>query len=221
MGVVFVHFVPTVTFHAGALFTKPNTPESVKAAVNAGAKIIELDVSFAYDGTPVMIHSENPLDGEGVPLKEAFELVRAHSEISLNLDLKSLKNLKALTELINEYELSGRAFFTGVVKEWAESVKGFGVPYYLNYSIAESERTDASLAKNAAMLCKGVGAVGINADFKEASKLFCDVIHENGLLVSLWTADTQDDMQKALSCGADNITTNRPDMLNGILKNER
>lgn len=216
-----MHSVPTVTFHAGALFTKPNTPESVKTAVDAGAKIIELDVSFSCDGTPVMIHSENPLDGEGIPLKEAFELVKTHSEISLNLDLKSLKNLKALAELIDEYGLSGRVFFTGIVKEWVESVSGLGIPYYLNYSITSGERTDASLAKNVAELCRRLGAVGVNADFKEASRLFCDVIHENGLSVSLWTVDIKSDMIQVLSYGADNITTNRPDMLNGILKNGR
>lgn len=204
---------PTLTFHAGALSTKPNTVESVEKAINANAEIIELDVSFDDNRTPVMIHKANPHIGEGVYIYKAFELLKDCENIRLNLDLKSLKGLDELEAVLKKYGLLKRTFYTGVIADWVNTVKeNSSVPYWLNHEITESERTEESAAQSAARLCKDLGALGVNCDFMGASKLFCDVMHENGVKVSLWTPDTKEDILTAMDFGADNITTKRPDI---------
>lgn len=210
-------FTNTVTFHAGALFTEPNTEDFIKTALKASAEIIEIDVSFAPDGLPVMIHKEEPQPGEGVPLSKAFELAKEHTAVLFNLDIKSLKNLEGLRELVEAFGLKERAFLTGVTKEWVPAVKNTGLSYYLNYSVSEEERNNANEARKAALLCKSLGAVGINADYRQVSGIFCTAVREEGLSVSLWTVDDPCDMKKALILG-DNITTNRPDELYKIIK---
>ena len=64
---------------------------------------------------------------------------------------------------------------------------------------------------------KNAGAIGINFNYKSASKELVDVFHENGLLVSIWTVDNEDNMYKILSFGPDNITTRNPNKLSKII----
>jgi glycerophosphoryl diester phosphodiesterase len=64
---------------------------------------------------------------------------------------------------------------------------------------------------------KNAGAMGINFKYTSASKELVDVFHENGLLVSIWTVDDENNMYKILSFGPDNITTRNPDKLAKII----
>ena len=57
----------------------------------------------------------------------------------------------------------------------------------------------------------------INFNYKNASKELVDIFHENDLLVSIWTVDSEYNMYKILSFGPDNITTRHPDKLSAIV----
>ncbi len=209
----------TVTFHTGALHTKDNSVESVKTAVESGAQITEIDVSFRPDLTPVMIHKENPSQDEGEFIYKALEIVKTSPDCKINLDLKSTANLKGLEELIKEYGLYERVFYTGVFDTWTEKVKADStIPYYLNHKISLKEGLDAKAAQKVADKAKALGAIGVNSNYITATKLFCDVMHRNGLLVSLWTVNIECDMKKVLSFNVDNITTERPSALYDIMK---
>lgn len=209
----------TVTYHAGAMHTKPNTVYSVQAAVEHDADIVEFDVSFRPDGTPVIIHDSQPNSSQGVFLENALEVVAGHPSCRINLDIKSTKNLGAVDELVKLYGLTERVFYTGVFDDWVETVKcNSEIPYYLNHKITAEEAADRALAQAVADLTKKLGAIGINSHFGHASRLFSKVIHENGLLVSLWTVNDPKDMPKVLSLCPDNITTKRPQLLKNIVK---
>ena len=64
---------------------------------------------------------------------------------------------------------------------------------------------------------KNAGAMGINFNYKNASKELVEVFHENGLLVSIWTVDDEYNMYKILSFEPDNMTTRNPDKLSEIV----
>ena len=64
---------------------------------------------------------------------------------------------------------------------------------------------------------KNAGAIGINFNYKSASKELVEVFHENGLSVSIWTVNNEYNMYKILSFGPDNITTRNPDELSKII----
>ena len=68
---------------------------------------------------------------------------------------------------------------------------------------------------------KKAGAIGINFNYKSASKELVKVFHENNLLVSIWTVDNEYNMYKILSFAPDNITTRHPDKLSEIIKVRR
>lgn len=208
----------TITCHAGAMLTPANSLYSVKAAAERGADIIEFDVSFRPDGTPVIIHDEKPADNQGVLLEKALEIVSQTRKCQINLDLKSLANIAAVDKLVTAAALNDRVFYTGVFEDWVETVKNnSSIPYYLNYKISEKDATDIKSAQAVADKVEALGAIGINSNFKGASKLLVDTIHKNDLLVSLWTVNEIKDMAKALKLCPDNITTKKPNTLKNLI----
>lgn len=204
----------TVTFHAGALNTKPNTLESIRAALDYGAKVVEFDVTFRPDGTAVIIHSDAPKATEGVLLDEALAVVADSKECKINLDIKSTANLPMVDELVKKYGLFERVFYTGVFEDWVETVKNTSsIPYYLNHKLTKEESYDEVLLQKLADKIISLGAIGLNSNFKNASAAATRVMHQNGLLVSLWTANKASDMARVIACLPDNITTKKPHIL--------
>lgn len=209
----------TVTCHAGAMFSKPNTLKSVKECVDWGADIIEIDVSFRPDGTPVIIHNPSPSENQGEYLDKALAIVSESKTCRINLDIKSTANLSVIDKQVKNLGLIDRVFYTGVFEDWVESVKNSSeIPYFLNHNITEAEATDESEAVAVAEKAKTLGAIGINSSLKNSSKLFTDIMHKHGLLVSLWTANSPADMIRSLDAKPDNITTKKPDMLKALIK---
>lgn len=208
----------TVTYHTGAIHTKPNSIKSIEAAIDHGAKIVEIDVSFRPDGSPVIIHDSAPRSNQGIFLENALEAVAKSDTCMINLDLKSLANTGAVDELVKMYGLTERVFYTGVFADWVDTVKAnSAIPYYLNHTVTESEAEDKSAAQAAADKAKALGAVGINANFAPVTELFVETMRENGLLVSLWTVNNMADMLSVLKLKPDNITTKNPHILKRLL----
>ena len=212
----------TVTYHSGALNTKPNTVKSIDTAISHGAKIVEIDVSFRPDGTPVIIHNSAPEINQGVLLENALKAVAQSKTCMINLDIKSTANLGAVDELVMQYGLTERVFYTGVFDDWVEKVKSSSsIPYYLNHSITNQEATDISFAQAVADKAKKLGAIGINSNYNPATELFVETMRKNGLLVSLWTVNNMQDMVKVIRLKPDNITTKKPHYLKRILAEYR
>lgn len=204
----------TVTCHAGAMLTPANSLISVRSAVAWGADIVEFDVSFRPDGTPVIIHNSEPNNNQGVFLENALETVAQSDKCKINLDLKSRQNIPAIDDLVNNYGLTERVFYTGVFEDWVKDVRSnSAIPYYLNYKITSKDASDKASAQAVANKTKELGAIGINSNYKNASRLFVDTAQENGLLVSLWTVNKPKDMIEVLKLQPDNITTKKPNIL--------
>ena len=213
----------TVTAHAGAMSLPDNSLISLNRAIKAGADVVEMDVTFRPDGTPVMIHKETPKHNEGVSLDEAFEVVVASDSVKINLDIKSSSNLPAVQELALEHGLIERVFFTGVGEKSIEQVKVKcpQIPYYLNFSPDKKLFDSREYAQTLSGKLKNLGCIGLNCSYGEISKTIVEVLHENGLLVSVWTVDRKIDMYRMLSLSVDNITSRKPDKLLTVINSMR
>ena len=207
----------TVTAHSGAFGTPDNSPEFVQKALAENCDILEMDVTFRPSGAPAVIHKDDPAEDEGVPLEDLLKLIARHGSIRMNLDLKSTANLPAVDALLQKYGLFDRAFFTGVTPEWVNTVKANSrVPYYLNAHISYGCKRNKKAAEKLAKQLLDLGAVGLNVHYSDASPTVVRAMHENGLPVSLWTANTPKAMRRCIDLGADNITTRRPDVLRAL-----
>ena len=207
----------TVTAHTGCLGTVPNTVDSMEKGVNAGADIVEFDLNFDKNGEPVLSHNEP--EAGAVHLKEAFKFLSEHKNIKANVDVKDTSNLGSVLKYAEEYGVLGRIFFTGIFAKDVSAVERFcpQIPYYLNYSVSLNGNNDEAYNSHIVETVKNSGAIGININYKTASKQFVKAFRSEGLLVSLWTVNSKCGFCKVLKLRPDNITTKRPDVLCDML----
>lgn len=207
----------TITAHTGCMDTKENSLESIKCGVENGARIVEFDLYFNENGEPVLSH-DAPKGGE-VTLDEAFKYVASFSNISVNVDVKVCTALEKVYPIAQKYGIENRIFYTGINEDFVDTVKknSSQVPYFLNVDVDKSKSDDRDYILSLVEKVKNAGAIGINFNYKGASKELVDIFHENGLVVSVWTVNSEYDMYRILSYGPDNITTRNPDKLHQII----
>ncbi len=213
----------TVTAHSGCEGTPENSMEFIRKGVEINAQILEVDVTFRADGTPVLIHKEQADADEGLLFDEAVRYISENSDtVRLNLDLKSTANLPEVVRILDRYGMRERCFYTGVNADFVEAVRADGeLPYYLNTTITRWKKHSPKELNAALERVKKSGAIGINCSLKYASKEMVELFRENGLLVSYWTANSKKEMIKLLNIAPDNITTRRPVFLNEIKNSVR
>jgi len=193
----------SVTAHAGALKTKPNTLDSIRAGLACGAGVIEVDVRFLPDGVPVLGHTK--AGANAARLEDVFALMQG-CETAINLDMKETAHVARMAELVAQHGLQERAFMTGLFKTGCAALRDCGLPYYLNAA-------DPAAAG-------ALGALGINISYRLCTKKLVQRTHEHGLLVSVWTVNRRQAMRKMLRMGVDNITTRKPDALLELLNHD-
>ena len=213
----------TVTAHSGSEGTEDNSMEFLEKCVGIDVSVLEIDLSFRKDGTPVLIHKEVAEDDEGVLFKDAIKYISENSDtVRINIDLKSVNNLPAVTEILDNYGMRERCFYTGVGEGFVEAViKDGGLPYYLNYDLNVLKKHKNSELNSALEKVKAAGAIGINCNYKSSSSEMIKLFHESGLLVSCWTANSESVMRALLTIAPDNITTRYPVKLTEILNKSK
>ena len=208
----------TVTAHTGCEGTKDNTLESISAGVEAGADIVEIDLHFLPDGTPVLNHDRPDGDKILPTLDSALELLTG-LDVKMNIDVKATDNMAEAYALIRKHGTESKVFFTGVEDDDVEAVKSSapGIPYYLNVSVDKKINTDFAYLESLVKKVKDSGAIGINMKFTACSDELVRFFRSEGLLVSLWTANSKREMKRCLALSPDNITTRKPSVLKGII----
>lgn len=207
----------TVTAHAGSLGTEDNSVASLQTGI-ANADIIEFDLQFLSDGTPVLSH-DHPAPQNAVTLREAFTILRNSPQTKANVDIKSTENLPAIGELAKEYGVLGQIFLTGVGEDFLDAVRRdcAEIPYYLNLS-PEKGNTDPAYLQSIVRTVRNAGAVGINCHLDDMTPELSKAMHNAGLLVSLWTANCDKQIAKALRCSPDNVTSRIPDRVRAVVE---
>ena len=207
----------TYTAHTGCVKTPDNSLAAIEEGVKYGADIVEFDLNFLPDGTPVLSHDKPK--GNEVTLDEAFKKISEYENIKVNVDVKTTKNLKAVYPLAQKYGLEDRIFYTGINIDFVEAVKKDSpeVPYYLNVNVEKPRKQTPEYLQSLVITVKDSGAIGINFNKDHATKKLVEAFHENDLEVSIWTVNQKRKMYKILALAPDNITTRRPDKLQEIL----
>lgn len=124
----------TITAHTGSFDTPDNTMESLETAISHNMQVFEIDIRQRPDGTLVMAHDIVANNSDGVELTQAFDRV-SQTDMKLNLDIKEVRVLPALYDMITDYGFEERAFLTGIDEHQADKVKQScpGIAYYINY----------------------------------------------------------------------------------------
>ena len=211
----------TITAHAGAYSTPANTMKSLETMLEKGDAVIEIDVRCRPDGTVVMGHDIITTNNDGVELSSAFEAVKPHKDVRLNLDIKDTRTLTPLHDLIVEYSMLDRVFLTGLDQGQAKYAAEHcpDVAYYINYVPSRIKIFSLDYQQKLITMLEETGAVGINCNYANACRTLSDVLHESGYKLSIWTVDSEYQMKRALVNKPDNITTNHPDKVQELIDN--
>lgn len=211
-----------VTAHAGCNGTKMDTIESVEAGISYGADVIEIDLNIDEEENLILCHDVPKKGEEYVKFKSVLEVISEKKDILLNVDVKNIKALDKLNLMISEFKLEARAFYTGInyenLVESKEKLKGKKYflnldPSKLNILRLQDEAYLRSLLEDEELH----EILGININFKLASAELIKVCKEKGLLCSVWTVDSIEDMKKMIALEVDNITTRQVDSLKKLL----
>lgn len=211
----------TITAHTGSFDTAENSIASVEAAIANGVEILEIDVRQRPNGTPVMAHDFVITNNDGIPLSEAFKLLK-DTEIRINLDIKETRVLNALHDLLIEYGLYDRAFLTGIESKDIAAVKASScadMDYYLNCQPSRIEIFSEEYQQKLIAQLAETGAIGVNCDYKNAGGKLCETLHSNGYKLSVWTVNSESAMKRVLNFMPDNITTKQYELLDSIIEN--
>ena len=207
----------TYTAHTGCMDTPDNSLEAIEKGAENGAQIVEFDLNFTADNKAILSH-DAPKGGE-VTLEEAFQKLSAYEKLKANVDAKSTANLGEVQALAEKYGLLDRIFYTGIELDDVEAVRHDSpkIKYFLNVSIEKTKNKNEEYIASLVKTVSDSGAVGINFSKKYATEEIVRAFHDAGLLVSVWTADSDYDIYRILSLSPDNITTRRPDKLKDIV----
>lgn len=208
----------TLTAHTGCEGTEDNSLEAIKKGYESGADIVEFDLNFTADNEAVLSHDE--AKGKCVTLDEAFDLVAELDGLRVNVDCKSVVNLKAVTELAQKHGVSDRFFYTGIFEKDVAAVREQTpqITYWLNFKVNSFKKNNEKYLLSLAQKVRELGAVGLNISHKRCTKRLVEIFHREGLLVSIWTVNTKKHMLRALELGVDNITTREPSELKKLMK---
>ena len=87
--------LPVITAHSGCEKTPANSIEHIKAALNSGAEMLEVDIRRAQGGGLFLSHDVRE-DYTGCPsLADCFALI-APAAICINCDVKTVKDQETL-----------------------------------------------------------------------------------------------------------------------------
>ncbi|MCT9093343.1 glycerophosphodiester phosphodiesterase [Streptomyces sp. ASQP_92] len=220
----------TAVAHRGAPYrVRENTLPSIASALERGADAVEIDVRTTRDGVPVLLHDETlkrlwdfdrplaqlPYDevrevtGGGVPtLRRALITAGAH-RVLIDLPGATEESLRTVVNTVRECGAGERVYYcAGPVDALRLRAADPGAELALNWARPFLPRP---------ALVDAIKPRWLNFRFGLVSSPLVERAHRDGMLVSAWTADTARTQRRLIGYGVDAITTNRLDVLRGIL----
>ncbi|MGL5151637.1 MAG: glycerophosphodiester phosphodiesterase [Clostridium sp.] len=204
----------TITAHAGCLNSKVDSIESVALGIEIGADYCEVDVNSLENGVGVLKHDEiRNEDEDFVTLEEVFTLI-LDKDIKLNLDIKNKRALPYIEKLGEELNILPKLLLSGVDEHDTLNLKnsGYKIKYLMNVEYV-GMLDNSELIEKYINYAKKSNAIGLNVDYRYCTKELIEEAHKNNLIISLWTIDDKETIEKFIALGVDNITTNRPEII--------
>lgn len=244
--------------HRGARFVAPeNTLTSIRAAIDRGADMVELDVQRSKDGRLVLIHDNDLLRTTNVekvfPQRRSYAVADFTYADMRRLDAGSWKRdryageriptLKQAVRLLQArraglvLELKSPELYPGMVGEVATALRG--VDGYFERAVRKDRLVVQSFDFDAVRAFKNtepqvpVALLGspaveqlpelsqwadeISARHKTIDANYVSAVHALGMACTVWTVDTEENMNASLDKGVDGVVTNRPNVLGRVL----
>jgi glycerophosphoryl diester phosphodiesterase len=223
-----------VVGHRGAAGLEPeNTLRGFRRAIELGVDCVECDVHLTRDDRLAVIHDTTvdrttnghgpvssftlaklkDLDagqGERIPaLEEVLETIRGR--VRLLLEMKGEGTAEPAVQAVLQAGLEESVTFTCFVLDRLREVR------QLNPNLS----TGAIFAPPPAdVIAQAVdaGASSLGVHYPHVTRPLVEEAHAAGLFIRAWNPDTVEEMRAMMALGVDGISTNRPDLLLGLVR---
>jgi glycerophosphoryl diester phosphodiesterase len=221
--------------HRGAAaVAAENTLASLRAAVEAGVDVVELDV-LVVDGDLLLGHSLRELPRERATLDDALGALSPHP-VGIHVDVKSRGGEREIVEAISRHGLERRTyvstFWPPVLQRCAELAPW--LPRALSYpedrvgisrsralgplTIAGARTLRAALPRRIGGLLARAQATIASLHYAVVSRAAVERCHALGVPVLVWTVDDMVRARRLEALGVDAIVSNDPQMLVATLR---
>jgi len=213
---------PLVVGHRGALSDAPeNSARALLAAVEAGADVVEFDVSPGL----VVAHSPEERSPDAITLDEALEALAPHG-IGLHVDVKYPGYESDVVAAVHRHGVEERAYFSSAwpasVRRLAEldvqraigyprdrlGLSSFSWPRALTEAGAATAR--ALMAVRVPLLLRQSHATALSLHRAFCSHAAVAAAHRRGAPVIVWTVNEPAEMIHFARLGVDGIVTDDP-----------
>lgn len=210
-----------ITAHAGCMNTEMDSLESIREGIKHKADIIEIDLNENEEGELILSHNRPKREVQYKSFEEALELIKEQN-VLLNIDVKKMNVIEKANELISNYNIESKIFFTGInFKSLTQNInKLSGKNYFINLEPPKLNilKIHHKAYLNELMLeIKSLKVMGVNIFYKLASAELVEACRNNGLLCSVWTVNEVDEMGSMINLKVNSITTKKVDVLKKLL----
>lgn len=210
-----------ITAHAGCMNTEMDSLESIREGIKNQADIIEIDLNEDEEEELILSHNVPKGDVQYKKFEEALELIKEQN-VLLNIDVKKMEVIEKANEIISEYDIENKTFFTGInFKNLIENMdKLVGKSYFINLEPPKLDisKIHSKLYLNELMMeIRNLKVIGVNIFYELASVELVEACRDNGLLCSVWTVDEVSEMEKMINLKVNSITTKKVDVLKNLL----
>ncbi|WP_114854010.1 glycerophosphodiester phosphodiesterase family protein [Brachybacterium sp. YJGR34] len=222
---------PAIVGHRGAAaHVAENTMASFRRALADGAQLLECDVHLSADGQVVIMHDEtidrtaaadSPLrsgaigaltraeldrvrlaEGEGVP---SLDELLAATTVPVFIEVKVARAAAAVAAALRALPADAPAAASTVISFHAEALAEIrrdaetAVSYLVG--TVDEQAIETAVALGARGLGPAIGGLSLRG---------AEAVHAAGLELNPWTVNRPEQLEVALACGADTITTDDP-----------
>jgi glycerophosphoryl diester phosphodiesterase len=230
-----------ISAHRGASLTKPeNTASAVQRAIEDGATYVEIDVQLTSDGRVVLAHDADMMRMAGSPLVinratydelRALEFAGAFSGERVATLEETIELARGKAKLIVELKTYGSnpiPLIEAVLRTLREQgmlEQAVVMSFEYNEVLATKEReprlevglvTAATLGDSSRL---GVDFLAVGRS--QATNTLVAAAHARGVKIFVWTINDRRGMTTMIDRGVDNIITDDPALLAGVLRERR
>lgn len=232
---------PKVIAHRGYWKTEGSAQNSIRSLIKAdsiGCYASELDVWMTADSILVVNHdadingiiietslsdevlAQKLINGENVPTLEDYFAEASNLPIRLVCEVKTHNSrdsekiaIRKIIELANHYGLNDKIDYITFSKDGFKNFINLS-PSSSNVYYLEGDYIPAQI------LYEGGRGIDYQIGILKQHKEWIEECHKMGLLVNVWTVDSEEDMEWCINQGVDFITTNEPETLQKLINNK-
>lgn len=208
----------------GALYAE-NSLSAFQSVERLGVDLVECDVHVSRDGQLMVIHDRSLLrtaevdknvdsltreelagldvgDGNGVP---ALEDVLQTIAIPITVELKTLSTLEAFITFLNQHRkwaprLVPISFHHGLLRELRQA-----------YPNLQTGALLAGFPVDPGAVARAAGCGFLSLYYEGVTADYVALCHEQGIQLTVWAPNSDDDIKMMLEAGVDGIASDRPD----------